>query len=103
MEWLLDTGPTHPDHTPQTSPFVGVVTPSPRFSWSCFAISSSGQEPHTVSISLLQVSAVWLFHQKKSWGRGPIVAQQLTNLASIHEDTGSVPGLAQWVRELALP
>ena len=27
----------------------------------------------------------------------PIVAQQLTNPTSIHEDEGPIPGLTQWV------
>ena len=32
----------------------------------------------------------------------PVMAQQLTNLTGIHGDTGSIPGLTQWVKDLPL-
>ena len=35
-----------------------------------------------------------------SSGGVPIVAQQSVNPTSIHEDMGSIPSLAQWVKDL---
>ena len=41
--------------------------------------------------------------QKKIVIGVPIMAQHLANPTSIHEDAGSIPGLNQWVKGLALP
>ena len=33
----------------------------------------------------------------------PIVAQRIKNSKTIREDVGLIPGLVQWVKDLALP
>ena len=52
-------------------------------------------------------------HRKHSWLLSgchniicpgvPVVAQQLMNPTRIHEDLGPIPGLTQWIKDLALP
>ena len=43
----------------------------------------------------------FLFEECRGWSS--FHASEKTNLTSIHEDTGSIPALAQWVKDLGLP
>ena len=50
-----------------------------------------------------QVKFIYLGDTEKARQGVPVVAQQLANLPSIHEVEGSIPGLAQWAKDPALP
>ena len=39
---------------------------------------------------------------ENAYSRVPTVVQQVKNLSGIHDDVGLIPGLAHWVKDLAL-
>ena len=64
--------------------------------------------PHFVFTKILFGSVIPQFSSsnyflKNLWFRVPVIAQWLTNPTRNREVAGSIPGLDQWVKDMALP
>uniref|UniRef100_A0A8D1GIY3 Target of myb1 like 2 membrane trafficking protein n=1 Tax=Sus scrofa TaxID=9823 RepID=A0A8D1GIY3_PIG len=57
--------------------------------------------PQCNHVGRLSLTCIHLL--KRQYLRAAVVAQRLANPTSVHEDSGLVPGLAQWVKDLVLP
>ena len=70
--------------------------------WKQKATEHLFQEAHRHSLSLCY-QITWLTLGQKSYQGGSHHGSAVTNLTSIHEDVGLIPGLTQWVKDPVLP
>ena len=68
------------------------------------AVTTVDPQPTVAQENITPLLLSEKFYQLKFIYLGvPVLAQLLTNPTSIHEDTGVIPGLAQWFKDLVLP
>ena len=71
--------------------------------WLCWCALGKNEQSSMPMIWALLCMCLLLQSRSTSFHGVHLGAEQVMNLTSIHEDAGSIPGLARWVKDLALP
>ena len=71
--------------------------------WMDLEIITLNEVSHSKRQTLYDITYMWNQKKKKDTHWSSHCGSRVTNLTSICEDSGSIPGIDQWVKELALP